>query len=751
VIPLGLRLTFSGGREAAARLILMVVAAALGVGMLLTTLAAIHAVHAQNARYAWLETSAQAQPGRPSDAPQSVDPAWWLLSADEFQGQLLGRVDVAATGAHAPVPPGISRLPGPGQYYASPALAQLLRTTPRAELGQRFPGRLIGIIGPAGLPARDLLLAVVGHRPAELAGMPGAERVTSISTTPPDACSGRCYYIGIDARGIDLVLSVVTAALLFPILIFIGTATRLSAARREQRFAAMRLVGATPRQITTIATVESCVAALVGTALGFVLFCAMRPAIAAVPFTGNPFYVQDLALTAGQIAVVALGVPAGAVVAARLALRRVTVSPLGVMKRVSPRPLQAWRLVPLAAGIAELSWFVYAGRAATTLGQIAAYLSGILVMMVGIVLAGPWLTVLGSRVMTRWSRRPAGLIAGRRLTDNPRAGFRSISGLVLALFVSTVAIGVMTTITAYENGDVHGGASTRGTLLDTFDDFDTAGPPSMSIPSVPAALLAEVRSIDGVRATALIHAGPAVDPLGPPSGIVSCRELARIPAFGHCPAGATAVTLPADAARGDRPDPGAVWPSAAVSADALDRLPVQTLVVDAQGSRSAVERVRTVLENAYPYRYFPVTLDEIRSQRPATRRLQGYQQLADVVIVAGLAIAGCSLAVSVVAGINERRRPFSLLRLSGTPIGTLRRVVLLETAAPLLGIATVSIAAGFLAAGLFVRSQLRETLQAPGTGYYLTVAGGLIACLTIIASTLPLLRRLTGPEAARND
>ena len=43
---------------------------------------------------------------------------------------------------------------------------------------------------------------------------------------------------------VDLVLSVVAPALLMPVLIFIGTATRLSAARREQRFAAMRLVGA---------------------------------------------------------------------------------------------------------------------------------------------------------------------------------------------------------------------------------------------------------------------------------------------------------------------------------------------------------------------------------------------------------------------------------------------------------------------------------------------------------------------------
>ena len=51
---------------------------------------------------------------------------------------------------------------------------------------------------------------------------------------------------GLNSNGIDLILSVVALALLLPVLIFIATATRLSAARREQRFAAMRLVGATP-------------------------------------------------------------------------------------------------------------------------------------------------------------------------------------------------------------------------------------------------------------------------------------------------------------------------------------------------------------------------------------------------------------------------------------------------------------------------------------------------------------------------
>jgi hypothetical protein len=56
-----------------------------------------------------------------------------------------------------------------------------------------------------------------------------------------------------------------------------------------------------------------------------------------------------------------------------------------------------------------------------------------------------------------------------------------------------------------------------------------------------------------------------------------------------------------------------------------------------------------------------------------------------------------------------------------------------------------------LCAQLFLRAQLKETMQPPSAQYYLVVAAGVVASLGVIASTLPLLRRVTGPEAARND
>jgi hypothetical protein len=178
----------------------------------------------------------------------------------------------------------------------------------------------------------------------------GGRNPRGLHTRPPDEGTG--------ASGIDFILAVVALALLTPLLIFIASATRLSAARREQRFAAMRLVGARPRQISVIAAMESMVAATAGVAAGFGLFFLLRVPLAAVPFTSKPFFPADLSLSLPDILVVAIGVPAAAV--ARLALRRVHISPPGVTRRVTPKPPPAWRALPLLAGLAELGFFVAA-------------------------------------------------------------------------------------------------------------------------------------------------------------------------------------------------------------------------------------------------------------------------------------------------------------------------------------------------------------------------------------------------------
>ena len=78
-------------------------------------------------------------------------------------------------------------------------------------------------------------------------------------------------------------------------------------------------------------------------------------------------------------------------------------------------------------------------------------------------------------------------------------------------------------------------------------------------------------------------------------------------------------------------------------------------------------------------------------------------------------------------------------------------MVALESAVPLLAVAAVSIGAGFAASAMFTTVQLQHPLVAPDAAYYLFTAAGIAASLGIIAATFPLLRRITGPEAARNE
>ncbi|MFF5296162.1 FtsX-like permease family protein [Paractinoplanes globisporus] len=732
MIRLGLRLAVTGGRAAIARLALVGGAVALGVALLLAVFAGINAVQSQNLRYAWLNSAVT----EAATGTEAADAAGWALREDYFAGRRMARVDVAVTGPDSPVPPGMTRLPAPGEYYVSPALASLLASTPADQLGDRFPGRQVGVIGDAGLASPDSLIAVVGRTPQEVAGIIGATKITRIVSVSPQDCSG-CY-VGVGSDGITLILSVVAAALLFPLLMFIGTATRLAAARREQRFAAMRLVGATPRQITLIATVESTLAAAAGTLLGFALFPLLRLGLDRITFTGERFFLGDLSLTWFNVLLVGAGVPLGAAVAARAALRRVRITPLGVARRVTPRPPRAWRLLPVAAGLCELAWFIDR-RPRTTNGQTEAYLGGIFLTMIGLVVAGPYLTMAGSRVLARLARRPATLIAGRRLADDPRAGFRAVSGLMLALFVTSVATGVITSIVAYR------GETPVGTA--TYDNLSIGWYPDHGgkLPAADTPIPAGLTTTPGVRDVLVVRYQGIVGNL--PTGAIGCADLTRHPDLGQCPPGAQVGAVYADLSR---PDFGSdVYEASPMTLAQLPSLPVNSFVVLTDGSRAALEHSRTLLESTFPDGRFPSTENEWRSD--FARTLVQFQRLADVVIVASLVIAGCSLAVSLAGGINERKRPFALLRLTGVRLAELRRVITLESAVPLLAVSAVAIAAGFTAAALFLRSQLDYDLKPPGLSYYVLVGLGLAVSLGLIASTMPLLRRVTGPQQARND
>jgi hypothetical protein len=764
MLRLGWQFSVRSGREAVVRLFVTAAAVAVGVAIMLCVLADFHAFRVTSDRACWECTTGAPVTGRLAEAQHAE---LWNYGDDIFRGQTIERLEVAALGPGAPVPPGVSRLPAAGQYYASPALAALLRTVPADELGDRFPGALAGTIGDQALTGPNELVVYIGEPSAALAGLATTIRVDSISVSAQQQVwSG--YFGGAFAVG--------ALAFLFPILILIATATRLSAARREERLAALRLVGATSGQISVIAVVDAAVSALLGAVAGCGLFLVLLPALAGASITGVRYFAAEVSPTSWGYAAMIVAVPTASVVAALLSLRRVRISPLGVARKVSSRPPSAWRTVPLLAGLLLFAVGMALSRS-KSIGA-AAY-PGLLLVMIGLVVGGPWLTAQAARLGPRLLRGAAPLLAARRLAADPGAAFRSIRGLVLAIFLGTAVAGLLPAANA--TTATPSARSLSNVLLDQFlaapvcgnsVNCTGSGPGDIMAsksaagqriraeglpPRAGAAVLRRLATLAGASVYPIYSMPQDADTHGPVevnNGIVSCRSVRQLAGLGSCPAGAKAIEANTLNLYGDNPSdttqPIFGSGNPAVPAD-FGGLYLQSVLVRVSNSPT-LERVRTYLATHTPQSASgtaPRTFGEAVQARVAVG--DTVQRLIDVAVDLTLLVAGCSLAVAIGGGLVERKRAFTLMRVSGTPRATLYRVVLLEAFCPL--VAATVVAAG-TAYGISVltidRLASRGTpLPLLGPGYYLTVGAGLVVSLAMIALAMPLLGRMTAPAGAR--
>jgi hypothetical protein len=775
---LGLRLTLNSGREPFVRLLVTAAAVAIGVVIMLSVLADFNAFKVTNNKPSWESTQGLAVS---RDYASATSSELWNYSDDIYQGQTIERLDVAGLGPQAPVPPGVSRLPASGQYYASPALAALIRSVPADELGARFPGRLAGTIGQQALTGPDELVIYVGYQPAQLASRPATVLVHRIGDSPAKLVWTHYFR---DAFVVGAI------AFLFPILILVGTATRLAAARREERYAALRLVGATSRQISVISSVDAVVSALVGVLAGIGIFLLLQPALADTAITSARYFADEVTPTTAGYLLVLIGVPAASAIAALVSLRRVRISPLGVSRRVTPPRPSAWRILPLVAGIVLFAM----GAAMTNSRRIGGPIfPGLIIVMIGLVVGGPWLTAEGARLFGRFAGGASSLLAARRLGDNPKAAFRSVSGLVLAVFLGTVLAGLLPAVEAISaspranalNEVLLAGFTSSSVCGNTVNCSGNVGPGDTPAGATRAQQLIAADGLPPQNAVALIkglRAIPAATvipvyspsqsetrsagvPSSPPGGgpadgfnggfgVISCAGLRELAVLGQCAPGRQAVVVQAQQLFDDNPqystDPIASAASPAAS-DAVSGLYLQAILVKVN-SPATLERVRTYLvthTTESPSGTAPRTFGEAVEARAGVANT--VQRLLYIAVVLTLIVAGCSLAVTVGGSLVERKRPFTLLRLTGTATSTLYRVVLLEALFPLLAATLVAGGTAYLIAVLTVAkiAPAGTPVPSPGGTYYLTMGGGLVAAVLVILASLPMLGRITGPGGAR--
>jgi hypothetical protein len=762
VIRLGTRLATSGGRASALAIGLTAGAVALGTAILLFALSFSPAVDDRLRRTAWREAPVT-PPERPTLLIQVFE--------DRFRDRPLIRVHVARLTADVAPPPGTERLPAPGEAVVSPALARTMTQIPPGELAERV-GTVVGLIGDASLRSPDELVAIVGMDPAALREA-GALELASFRSEPK-----------LPAVPPIMILMIVlaVAGAMAPVAVFVGTATRLSAARREQRLAALRLVGATPRQVRQLAIVEALIPTLIGTLAGVALFFALRPLVALVPLDQATWWPASIAPPLGPAVVLVALVPVVGALAAIASLRRVVVTPLGVQRRQTPQRPSIVRLLPLivSVGVLVVTIVTLRGGAVDSLAGIAVVGGSFAGIIGGMAIAGPWLTAGVGRVLYRVPGGASTLLVSRRLTDDPRGSFGSIAGVVMAVFVASAFF----TFVGFANAQAR------------FSDTERAetGMMHLTLPQLggpPAdALLERLANAEGVNAfTAVATAevfGAGDVPLQ--AWVVACRTLAESPDAPFAPCADRPVhrlpftSLPPGeyrvvgerAVRGDRPSVAVTigdrdvhevtWedldetsplgapevviePTAFGGAVAGFQVSAVTLWTD--GTSATEDRVRTAVARDFPTAYLNV-VGRVVAREPIFEEFGRVVQLG---LFGSLLLAGCSLAVAVTTAIVERRREYALLRSAGMPASRLRSIVMLQAGVPLIAVATFSALLGIVVAQVVLgfASGPDAVIPVPDASLALTLAASIAAALGIVALTLPPLERLTRPETVRME
>ncbi|GAA3638068.1 FtsX-like permease family protein [Streptomyces chitinivorans] len=246
----------------------------------------------------------------------------------------------------------------------------------------------------------------------------------------------------------------VIAALLLltiPVLALAGQCARIGAPSRDRRLAAIRLAGGTPRQTMAVAAAETGVASLLGTCAGLAVHLIGREVLHRPDAEGGLPLPTDVLPSAPALAAAVLGLPLLAALAAAVMLRRVVVTPLGVVRQArrkrSPSP---WPAVLIVLGVG--AFFTFEGlvrwydetRSTSFSFPLALLLlfGGGLMAALGVVLGTGWISHTTGRVLHRFVRRPAPLLAARRLTADPWHGSRTLAALLVAVVFGTGAAAV---------------------------------------------------------------------------------------------------------------------------------------------------------------------------------------------------------------------------------------------------------------------------------------------------------------------
>ncbi|MEV8317309.1 ABC transporter permease [Streptomyces sp. NPDC059900] len=751
---LGLRLLFGSGRGTRVRFWLMTLGGSLGVCCLALVLTIPSILGAHDGRAA--DRDPQVYAGQKSGQHTLV-----LERSDPHGSKPFSRVFVARAegGAAVPPPPGLSELPSPGEVFVSPALRDQLRDEP--GLKGLLPGKEKGLIGPSGLTDPNELYAYVGTTKDKLGD--DARALKSFGSAHPPTTA-------VEKSTLDILRFTLAALVLLPLGVFLSVCAKLSAASRNRRLAALRLLGLSAKGTQRVNAAETVVAAFLGALLGLGEFWLLNQIMARTGLPGLKWYPADGALSASTIAVCLIGCTALSWFVGRASARAAATNPLSTRRTAAPRAPRVWGGLLLVTGLG-----IVIGYCATGLTDNPAQSSGINSLLVpgGVLLTGLGLVMvmplLSYGIATRLARSGnlALSLAMRRNEVEPGSAMRVVTGLVLLVFSASLAQGVLVEEQQITRSDSP--VQEYGLRLSQLSEEQQG----------------KLREIPAVRADAIVM-DPRTDPAGEggdwqaPALVATCAQFARLtehaagceegkvlrlqdPNVAESPVKTSTYTMKQDGRRTslkvkvpeatvlfdgydvtNLPSPGLLVPPSELPAHAV---PAAATLVLMSGSdpgtvRDVLDRIGAIAPTA--------------DVDPAGINIDGLQQITVIEtllalgMVMGLVIGVAAFLVSVTDRAVERRPQVTALSLIGARARTLRLVQCTQVVLPLAVGLLLALVAGKLAESAYLVTGGGEIFW-DGAGVPLLVAAMAGVLVLAVAGTLPLVGRRIDPELIRRD
>ncbi|MFJ8564748.1 FtsX-like permease family protein [Streptomyces sp. NPDC093514] len=772
-LALGTRFAFGGGREGWIRTLLTGVGVGLGVALLLISTAIPGALAARYERGDARSTLNSERADAPGPGTLLIARIGQTYRHQDIEGHM-----VRAEGPDAPLPPGLERIPGPGEMALSPALDELLKSSDGALLRERLEARVSEIVGAPGLVGPGELLFYLGSDTLQKNG-------------PEDYRVQRVTGFGYDAQrdGLDPVLMLMVVltfvALLMPVAVFIATAVRFGGERRDRRLAALRLVGADSRMVRRIAAGEALAGSLVGLVLGTGFFAVGRSLVGSIGLRQRSVFPADLDPAPWLAVLVALAVPAAAVAVTLFALRGVVIEPLGVVRTARPSRRRVWwrLLLPLVG----LGLLVPMGGRGNDHGRFNQWqvTGGVVLLLVGITVLLPWLL---ERFVARMSGGPVSWqLAVRRLQLNSGAAARLVNGIAVAvagaIALQMLFAGVEGDYTESTGQDPGRAAVAVMVNRDSGTRMDELAQRISAVPGITRAVpLTSAQAAHRLPAEATVQVTIGTcDALGEVAALDSCKEgdsfvLTGSPAedlYGDTAAPGDELFVGNVRGYGDGSDPARPAAKWKVPADARtvpgredptgqlrsgllvtpsaapkeigDYPDARIFVQVDESGPDALDRARTAVFKADPF----VTAMTLRDSKEAA----GFSSIRTGLFFGALAVLvliGGSLLVSQLEQLRERRRLLSSLVAFGTKRSTLSLSVLWQTAVPIaLGLVLATGVGVGLGAVLMTMAATPVRIDWASVLGMTAAGSGVVIVVTLLS--LPPLLRLMRPDGLRTE